>query len=83
MNQNSIDRIKLYRTILQEYTGPDCHWQGEPIPYRAVYKNGLDGHVWEDIRRNIRDLCIDNALSIELDKYPSTTLITITLTPDA
>lgn len=66
------DRIKIHRTILLAFNGHRYDDTKYPIYQRST--------GWEPVRRAVRDLCIQEGIHIELDKYPKTKLITITLT---
>jgi hypothetical protein len=68
------DRIKIHRHILLEYNGYIHKENTHPIYQRSS--------GWEPVRRAVRDLCIQEGIHIELDQYPKTRLITITLSHD-
>lgn len=67
------DRIKIHRTILLEYNSELNRENEYPIYQRSS--------GWEPVRRAVRDACIEQGIHIELDQYPKTRLITITLSP--
>lgn len=85
ITEDSKDRIKLYRTLLMEYAGKDCHMYSK-TGFKHVYRSESGelwgDHGWEEVRRSVRDLSIEYDIHIELDQYPQTKLITITLTLD-
>lgn len=65
------DRIKIHRAILMEYNGYQYDTSEHPVYQRAG--------GWEPVRRAVRDLCTEQGIQIELDQYPKTRLITVTL----
>jgi len=79
------DRIKFNRMLLQEYVGDDAH-QYSKTGFKHIYRSESGevwgNHSWEEVRRNVRDLCIEYGIKIELDQYPKTKSITITLCLD-
>jgi hypothetical protein len=71
--KQSQDRIKFHRTILLEYIGDNYDKDKYQVYQRP------DG--WEPVRRALRNLCKDEGIRIQLDQYPKTKLITVTLVP--
>jgi len=82
ISKDAEDRIKCHRFLLMDYAGESCHMYSK-TGFKHIYRSESGelwgDHGWEEVRRNVHDLCVEYGIQIELDQFPKTRLITITL----
>lgn len=80
VTEDEKDRIKLVRSLVLKYVDSSYNlaWDDYNIYNQGAYFD--DG--WWIVKQNVARLAMAHGIHIELDQYPKTKLITITLTPD-
>jgi len=79
VTEDEKDEIRIVRALLLHYisdTGYDIN------QYNIYQRIDMPGREWSAVQQNVGCLAKDSGIHIELDQYPQTKLITITLTPD-